>query len=110
MLCAISKVVLPVFYPMGVTDWRIAYAVLGGFAAKENIAATVALLMPLGTGLSLSASLAVCTFILLSPACISAFSASCKEVGFKFSIKCVAVQLLLAFLGAYLIRLIFIWI
>lgn len=110
MLCAISKVILPVFYPMGVTDWRIAYAVLGGFAAKENIAATVALLMPLGTGLTLSATLAVCTFILLSPACISAFSASCKEVGLKFSLKCVAVQLFLAFLGAYLIHLIFIWI
>lgn len=110
MLCAISKIILPVFYPMGVTDWRIAYAVLGGFAAKENIAATVALLMPLGTGLSLSATLAVCTFILLSPACISAFSASCKEVGLKFSLKCVAVQFFLAFLGAYLIHLIFIWI
>lgn len=110
MLCAISKIILPVFYPMGVTDWRIAYAVLGGFAAKENIAATVALLMPLGTGLTLSATLAVCTFILLSPACISAFSASCKEVGLKFSLKCVAVQLFLAFLGAYLIHLIFIWI
>jgi len=110
MLAAISKVILPVFYPMGVTDWRIAYALLGGFAAKENIAATIALLMPLGTGLSLSATLAVCTFVLLSPACISAFSASCKEVGLKFSLKCIAVQLFMAFLGAYLIHLIFIWI
>ncbi len=110
MLAAISKVILPVFYPMGVTDWRIAYALLGGFAAKENIAATIALLMPLGTGLSLSATLAVCTFVLLSPACISAFSASCKEVGLKFSLKCIAVQLFIAFLGAYLIHLIFIWI
>lgn len=110
MLCSISKVVLPVFYPMGVTDWRVAYAIIGGFAAKENIAATVALLMPLGTGLTLSATLAVCTFILLSPACISAFSASCKEVGLKFSLKCIAFQFLLAFLGAYIIHLIFIWI
>ena len=110
MLCNISKVVLHVFYPMGVTDWRVAYAILGGFAAKENIAATVALLMPLGTGLTLSATLAVCTFILLSPACISAFSASCKEVGLKFSLKCIAFQFLLAFLGAYIIHLIFIWI
>ncbi len=109
MLAAISKATLPVFYPMGVTDWRIAYAVLGGFAAKENIAATVALLMPFGTGLTLSATLAVCTFVLLSPACISAFSASCKEVGWKFSLKCVAFQFFLAFLGAYLIHLIFIW-
>lgn len=105
MLAAISKLILPVFYPMGVADWRIAYAVLCGFAAKENVAATVALLMPAGAGLPLSAALAVCTFILLSPACISAFSASCKEVGFKFTLKCVVVQLFLAFAGAYIIHL-----
>lgn len=110
MLAVISKVILPVFYPMGVTDWRIAYAVLCGFAAKENVAATVAMLMPSGAGLGISAALAVCTFILLSPACISAFSASCKEVGLKFSLKCVAFQLFLAFLGAYVIHLAFIWI
>lgn len=110
MLAAISKIILPVFYPMGVTDWRIAYAVLGGFAAKENIAATIALLLPAGAGLTLSATLAVCTFVLLSPACISAFSASVKEVGLKFSLKCLAVQLIMAFLGAYLVRLAFIWI
>lgn len=110
MLAAISKVILPVFYPMGITDWRIAYAILGGFAAKENIAATVALLMPDGVGLTVGATLAVCTFVLLSPACISAFSASCKEVGWKFSLKCVAFQFLIAFIGAYLMRLAFYWI
>ena len=92
---------------MGVSDWRIAYATLCGFIAKENVAATIALLMPAGTGLGLAASLAVCTFILLCPACISAFSASCKEAGLKFSLKCVAVQLVIAFLGAYAVNLLF---
>ncbi|MBD5584740.1 MAG: ferrous iron transporter B [Clostridia bacterium] len=110
MLAHISKVLLPVFYPMGVDDWRIAYAVLCGFVAKENVASTVAMLMPLGTGLSLASSLAVCAFMLLCPACISAFSASCKEVGLKFTLKCVAVQLVMAFIGAYLVHLIFIWV
>ena len=107
MLASISRAVLPLFYPMGVTDWRIAYATLCGFIAKENVAATIALLMPAGTGLGLAASLAVCTFILLCPACVSAFSASCKEAGLKFSLKCVAVQLVIAFLGAYTVNLLF---
>lgn len=107
MLAAISKAALPLFYPMGIADWRIAYAALCGFVAKENVAAAVALLMPQGPGLSLSSALGLCAFMLLCPACISAFSASCREVGWKFTLKCFAVQLLAAFAGGYLINFLF---
>lgn len=107
MLASISKIIAPVFYPMGITDWRLAYAALCGFAAKENVAATVAMLFPEGLLLPLSSSLAICTFILLCPACISAFTASCKEVGVKFTLKCVIVQLIIALLGAYTVNLLF---
>lgn len=107
MLASFSRVLLPLFYPMGITDWRLAYAALCGFVAKENVAATVALLMPDGTGLALAPTMGICTFLLLCPACISAFSASWKEVGLKFSLKCLAVQLLVSFTGGYLIHLLF---
>lgn len=107
MLSAFSKLILPFFYPMGVIDWRIAYAALCGFVAKENVAAAVALLMPDGAGLGLASAIAFCTFMLFCPACISAFSASVKETGLKFTLKCAAFQLLLAFLGAYVTHLIF---
>lgn len=110
MLAAISKLLLPFFYPMGITDWRIAYAALCGLIAKENVAATISMLLPLGTGLTLSSTLAMCAFVLLCPACISALSASVKETGVKYTAKCVAFQLVLSFSVAYLIRLIFIWI
>jgi len=107
MLAGLSRGILPLFVPMGITDWRLAYAALCGFIAKENVAATVAMLMPAGLGLDLASSLAMCTFILLCPACVSAFSASCKEAGVKFSLKCVCAQLFIAFLGAYSVNLIF---
>ena len=106
-LAALSRLITPVFYPMGVTDWRLAYAALCGFIAKENVAATVAMLMPLGAGLDTAAALGMCAFILLCPACVSAFSASCREAGLKFTLKCFAVQTVLAFLGAYLIHFLF---
>ena len=54
MLARISRLIAPVFYPAGITDWRLAYAALCGFIAKENVAATVAMLMPAGTGLGLA--------------------------------------------------------
>lgn len=107
MLATFSKLILPLFRPMGITDWRIAYAALCGFIAKENVAATVTMLLPAGTGLSLASSLAICTFMLLCPACISAFSASCREVGLKFTLKCFLFQLVVAFTGGYLINLVF---
>ena len=107
MLAAISKMLLPLFMPMGITDWRLAYAAVCGFIAKENVAATVALLMPAGAGLDISAALAMCTFILLCPACVSAFSASVKEAGLKFTLQCYAAQFFIAIVGAYAVRFIF---
>lgn len=107
ILSFISKLLLPLFYPMGITDWRLAYAALCGFAAKENVAATISMLYPEGFSLSLASSLAMCAFILLCPACISAFSASCKEVGLKFTLQCVLAQLIVAFTGAYAINFLF---
>ena len=106
MLAKLSRIILPLFYPMGIDDWRLAYAALCGFIAKENVAATVSMLIP-DFALGLGEGIAISTFILLSPACISAFSASVKEAGLKFTLKCFAVQLLISFIGAYAIHLLF---
>ena len=106
MLAHISRAVLPLFYPMGITDWRLAYSALCGFIAKENVAATVSMLMP-ELALGVGEGIAISTFILLSPACISAFSASMKEVGLKFTLKCFLLQLIISFIGSYGIHLIF---
>ncbi|MCD8371979.1 MAG: hypothetical protein LUD27_01610, partial [Clostridia bacterium] len=107
MLAWLSRLLLPVFYPLGVTDWRIAYALITGFAAKENIAATISSLIPEGLTLNLAATVSVSTFLLLCPACVSAFSASCKEIGFFTTLKIYAVQLIVAFALSYAVHFIF---
>lgn len=106
VLAAISKVITPLFYPMGIHDWQLAYASICGFIAKENIAASITMLMPNGANLSLASALSLCTFILLSPPCISALSASHRELGLKFTLQCLLSQLVLAFLGSYIIFLV----
>ena len=106
MLSHASRIILPLFYPMGVTDWRIAYSVLCGFIAKENVAATIAMLIPDFT-VGLGEAISLCTFMLLCPACISAVSASVRETGLKFTLKCFILQLIIAFLGAFSIHLLF---
>lgn len=106
ILAHVSRIILPLFYPMGIKDWRLAYSALCGFIAKENVAATVSMLIP-DFALGLGEAIALSTFILLSPACVTAFSASCKEAGLKFTLKCFAVQLVISFIGAYAIHLLF---
>lgn len=102
ILGAVSRAVCYLFYPMGITDWRIAYAAFTGFAAKENVAATIALLIPEGLSLGVASSVAICIFFLVCPACISAFGASVKEVGFKRTLLYNLAQLAFAFVAAYL--------
>lgn len=107
ILGVISRAVSYLFYPMGVKDWRLAYAALTGFAAKENIAATVAMLIPEGLALSSAPSFALCVFFLCCPACISAFGASVREIGFKRTLLYNLAQLAFAFVAAYLIHFVF---
>ena len=107
MLAVISRAISPLFAPMGLSDWRLSYAMISGFAAKENVAATINMLMPEGAGLDIASALAASAFILTCPACVSAFSASCKEVGLKTTLKFFGVQLIFAFLSGYAVHLLF---
>lgn len=107
MLADISRAISPLFVPMGLSDWRLSYAMISGFAAKENVAATINMLMPQGVGLDIASALAASAFILTCPACVSAFSASCKEVGLKTTLKFFGVQLIFAFLNGYAVHLLF---
>ncbi|MDE6373995.1 MAG: ferrous iron transporter B [Clostridia bacterium] len=103
VLGVFSRAIAYLFYPMGVTDWRLAYAALTGFAAKENVAATVAMLIPEGLALGLAPSVALCVFFLLCPACIAAFASSVREIGFKRTLVYNLAQLAAAFIASYLI-------
>lgn len=106
MLADLSRFILPFFRAMGLDDWRLAYAMISGFAAKENVAATIGMLMPEGAGLGMASGVAASVFILTCPACVSAFSASCREIGFRATFKYFCIQLIGAFLAAYAVHFI----
>lgn len=106
ILGVFSRAVAYLFYPMGIRDWRLSYAALTGFAAKENVAATIAMLIPEGLSLGLAPSVALCVFFLCCPACISAFAASVREIGFKRTAIYNLAQLAFAFALSYLTALI----
>lgn len=104
-ICAVLKYA---FYPMGITDWRAAFAAVSGLIAKENIAGMLTSFFPDGLSFSAPSACAYLTFVALLPPCVSAISACAGELGKKRAWGYAAAQTLFAFLCAYLVRLIFV--
>ncbi len=89
------------FAPVGMCDWRIAYAALSGLIAKENVAGTISLFF--GTfPYSAASAFAFAVFVLTCSPCVSAMSATAREVGVKRALKYAALQTLSALLLCYL--------
>ena len=96
------------FYPMGITDWRYAFAAVGGLIAKENIVGSLGVLFPDGFLLNAPSACAFLTFLTLMPPCISAISACARELGAKRAWKYALVQTSFAFCCAYAVRWLFV--
>ena len=101
ILAQLSKTFTFLFYPMGVKDWRAAFAAASGFVAKENVSGLIYALYPAGIGFSRASAAAYLTFIALIPPCVTAVSAAAKEIGAKSAWKYAALQTAGAFLAAY---------
>lgn len=101
ILAHISRTFSFLFYPMGIKDWRAAFAAASGFVAKENVSGLIYALYPGGIGFSRASAAAYLTFIAMIPPCITAVSAAAKELGAKTAWKYAAIQTAVAFLAAY---------
>ncbi len=89
------------FAPIGMGDWKIAYAALSGLAAKENVASV--LLMFYGDfPYSFPSAFAFAVFMLCCSPCISAVAASAREVGWKRALLYALFQTVSALLLSYL--------
>lgn len=95
------------FAPVGMADWRIAYAALAGLIAKENVAGAIALFygaFPYGA----ASAFAFAVFVLTCSPCVSAIAASAHELGWKRAALYALLQtgsaLLFSYLAYYLWR------
>ena len=95
-----------VFAPVGMDDWRIAYAALSGLIAKENVAGTIAMFFgtfPYGA----ASAAALSGFMLTCSPCVSAIAASARELGWRRALSYAALQTLTALLCSYAVY--FLW-
>ncbi len=89
------------FAPVGMNDWKIAYAALSGLIAKENVAGALQLFYG-GFPYSAQSAFAFAVFLLCCSPCVSAIAASAKEIGWGRALLFALVQTVTALLMSYL--------
>lgn len=107
ILASIAKLISPVMKPLGLDDWQISVALVSGFIAKESVVSTLQILFAGGvqtamTGLSAAVLL---VFSLLYTPCVAAIASIKRELGSKWAVGIVLWQCALAWLCAFIVRL-----
>ena len=108
ILASIAGLLVPIFKPIGLGDWRICTSLISGFMAKESVVSTMeilfagdvtAILTPLKAGTLL-------VFSLLYTPCVAAIASIRAELNGKWAIGVVAGQCVIAWLAAGVVYLI----
>lgn len=106
MLSTVGKILTPLLYPLGITDWKITQALLSGVFAKEAILSTLITLYPNGVYLTIETVITLTAFIIIYPPCIVALSQVRKVAGRKFTLIYILILCLEAFLISMILRFI----
>ena len=108
ILAGVAGLLVPIFAPIGLGDWRICTALISGFMAKESVVSTLGVLFggsitSVITPLS-AASLLV--FSLLYTPCVAAIASVKRELGGKWAAGIVVWQCVLAWVAAAVVHII----
>ena len=108
ILAEISGLLVPLFKPLGLGDWRICTSLISGFMAKESVVSTLEVLFGAGIGTVLSpvAAAALLTFSLLYTPCVAAIAAIKRELGMKWAAGVVIWQCAIAWAAALIVKLV----
>ena len=111
ILAAVAGFVAPIFKPLGFGDWKMSTALITGFIAKESVVATLIVLFGAGTSITsvmtLSSACAFLVFCLLYTPCVAAVASIKRELGIKWAIGIVIGQCAIAWVFAFITKLIF---
>ena len=94
--------------PLGLGDWRICTALITGFMAKESVVATLQVLVggSVTTLISPLSAASLLVFSLLYTPCVAAIASIRRELGGKWACGVVIGQCAIAWILAFIVRLI----
>ena len=109
ILALISSVLVPIFKPIGLGDWRICTSLITGFIAKESVVSTMEILFAgqVAQILTKAAAGSLLIFSLLYTPCVAAVSSIKRELGGKWALGVVLWQCTIAWVASFLFYLIF---
>lgn len=109
IMALLAGILVPIFKPLGLGDWRICTALISGFMAKESVVSTMELLFNSAGGvdkaLSAASAASLLVFSLLYTPCVAAIAAIKRELGEKWAVAVVLWQCFVAWLVALLVKL-----
>ena len=108
ILASIAGLLVPVFTPLGLGDWRLVTSLISGFLAKESVVSTLGVLFTAGGGVTAAmsplAAASMLIFCLLYTPCVAAVASVRRELGRRWAFYMIIWQCGLAWLAAFLVR------
>ena len=110
ILAAVAGLIAPAFIPLGLGDWRIVTSLISGFMAKESVVSILEVLFLTAGGVAAALSplsaLCILVFSLLYTPCVAAIASIRRELGRKWALCVVLWQCGIAWIMAFIVRLI----
>ena len=108
ILAAVAGVLVPLFRPLGLGDWRICTALITGFMAKESVVSVLEVLYVDGVASAMTAlsAASLLVFSLLYTPCVAAVAAIRRELGRRWALAVVLWQCAIAWAAALAVHLI----
>ena len=108
LLAMLGNLLVPVFKPLGITDWRISTAFITGFMAKESVVSTLTVLLGGDTDklplvFTKLTAFVFLVFSLLYTPCVATIATVRRELGRLYALLVILVQCSIAWLVAYLV-------
>ena len=104
LLAILGNMLVPLFKPLGIADWRIATAFITGFMAKESVVSTLSILVGDIKECGLFSQLTAFVFLvfcLLYTPCVAAIATVRRELGKRYATLVVLMQCSIAWLVAF---------
>ena len=109
IMAAVAGVLVPLFRPIGLGDWRIVTSLISGFMAKESVVSVLEVLF--GTQGGVAAAMTPGTagslliFSLLYTPCVAAIASIRREMGRSWAAGVAVWQCVIAWIAAFLFHL-----
>lgn len=108
ILAMLAGFIAPVFAPIGLGDWRICTSFISGFMAKESVVSTLEILFggSVAAAISPLSAASLLVFSLLYTPCVAAIASVKRELGANWAWGVAIWQCVVAWIAAYIVRLI----